>query len=248
MISAINRLYRTTFYRGGYGVHSPFAFDLITNVIEERRMYYCYEMLDNLRLQLRRENCKIECGDKALTVKRAMRKFCFSAGGYKLLFRLANRFRPGKILIVGSGLGLTPLYATAYSKGVDCIVFEPEPSIAIIARNMIKKYAHSSISVYDNNGSESDMSELEQFDFIVWGKNRPFAADFTFEAFENMLRHITDESVMIISGINESHANKRIWEKLCAHTRVSATFDVYSFGIVFFTPRLNRKTYKCIPL
>ncbi|MDR0699085.1 MAG: hypothetical protein LBG28_07720 [Tannerella sp.] len=248
MISAIGRFYRAIFCRGGYGVHSPFAFDLITNVIEERCMYYCYEMLDNLRLQLRRENCKIECGDKALTVKRAMRKFCFSTGGYKLLFRLANRFRPGKILIVGSGLGFTPLYVTAYSKGVDCIVFEPEPSIAIIARNMIKKYAHSSISVYDNNCSESDLSELKQFDFIVWGKNRPFAADFTLEVFENMLRHITDESVMVIYGINESRADKRIWEKLCAHTRVSVTFDVYSFGIVFFTPKLNRKTYKCVPL
>jgi predicted O-methyltransferase YrrM len=248
MISAVSRLYRTIFCRGGYGVHSPFAFDLITNVMEERGMYYCYEMLDHLRLQLQRGNGKIECGDKELTVKQAMRKYCFSTGGYKLLFRLANRFRPEKILIAGSGLGLTPLAIAAYSKNVDCMVLEPEPSIAMIARNMIKKYAHSSISVYEHNGSESELSELKPFDFIIWGKNGLSAAGFSLEVFEKMLRYVTDESVMVISGINASRADKRIWETLCAHNRVSMTFDLYSFGIVFFTPKLNRKTYKCIPL
>jgi hypothetical protein len=248
MISAVRRLYRTIFCRGGYGVHSPFAFDLITNVIEERCMYYCYEILDNLCLQLQQDSYRIKCGDKELTVKQAMRKFCFSTGGYKLLFRLANRFHPGKILIVGSGLGLTPLYVAAYSKNVDCIVFEQEPSIAIIARNMIGKYARSSISVYDNVYGGSDLPELGNFDFIVWGENKPFAAGFSLEVFEDMLRHVTDKSVMVISGINESRTDKRIWKKLCAHPRVSVTFDLYSFGIVFFTHKLNRKRYKCIPL
>jgi hypothetical protein len=233
------------FCRGGYGVHSPFAFDLITNVIEERHLYYCYEMLDSLRLQLRQENRKIKCGNKELTVRQAMRRLCFSAGGYRLLFRLANRFHPGKILVAGSGLGLTPLYVTACLKGADCIVFEPEPALAVIARNMIEKYARSSIQVYSG---KPDMSELKDSDLIVWGKEISFAATFSPEAFEKMLRLAAEKSIMIVSGINESRADKQAWKKLCSHPRVSVTFDLYSFGIVFFTPKLNRRTYKCIPL
>lgn len=37
-------------HRRGYGVHSPFAFDFITNVLYNKERYYAYSMLDrNLR-------------------------------------------------------------------------------------------------------------------------------------------------------------------------------------------------------
>jgi hypothetical protein len=262
MISTIGKLYRSIFCCGGYGVHSPFVFDLITNVIEEKRVYYCYEMLDNIRFQLQRESRKIKCGDRELTVKQILNRFDFSVKSHELLFRLANRFRPEKILVIGSCLGLTPLYVTAYSKNANCIVFEPEPSVAVIARNMVKKYAHSSINIYENIPGEFDMPVLNNLDFIVWGKIKTgflpgekdlaagsspvFTADFSLNTFEHILRYVTDESVMIISGINASRANKRTWKALCSHPKVSVTLDLYSFGIVFFTPKLNRKSYKCI--
>jgi hypothetical protein len=263
MIPAVNRLYRSIFCRSGYGIHSPFAFDLITNVIEEKRGYYCYEMLDNIRLQLQRESRRIKCGDKELTVKQALNRFGFSVRGHELLFRLANRFQPEKTLVIGSCLGLTPLYVTAYSKGVNCIAFEPEPSVAVIARNMVKKYARSSINIYDTIPGEFDMPALNNLDFIVWGKtktgfspgkNAPAAAgrssvltaDFSLNAFEQIRRYITAESVMIVSGINASPADQQTWRALCAHPAVSVTLDLYSFGIVFFTDKLMRKSYKCI--
>ncbi|MDR1525240.1 MAG: hypothetical protein LBS79_08335 [Tannerella sp.] len=262
MIPAVDRLYRSIFCRNGYGVHSPFAFDLITNVIEEKRGYYCYEMLDNIRLQLQRESRKIKCGDKELTVKQALNRFGFSVRGHELLFRLANRFQPEKILVAGSCLGLTPLYVTAYSKGANCIVFEPEPSVAVIARNMVKKYAHSSINIYDKLPDEFDMPALNDLDFIVWGKTPTgffpgrkepaagcgsvFTADFSLSAFEHLRRYITDESVLIVSGINASCADRQTWKALCAHPMVSVTLDLHSFGIVFFTAKLTRKSYKCV--
>lgn len=33
-------------HRKGYGVHSPFAFDFITNVVYNRERYYAYEQID----------------------------------------------------------------------------------------------------------------------------------------------------------------------------------------------------------
>jgi hypothetical protein len=244
MASIFGRFYRRLFCRGGYGVHSPFAFDLITTVIEEKRAYYCYERLDNIRLQLQGENRKVKCGNKDLTVKKALRTYCFSTDGNRLLFRLANRFHPEKILIIGSGLGLTPLYVSAHSQKTDCIVFEREPSMAVIAREVVRKYARSSVKIYDKIFGEVDVPGLENADFIVWGKG----ADFSFHSFEHILRYVTGQSIMIICGITGSSADKGVWDKVRTHPEVITTFDLYAFGIIFFNSKLPPKTYKTIPM
>jgi hypothetical protein len=248
MTSLFNRFYRGLFCSGGYGVHSPFAYDLITTVIEERRAYYCYEMLDRIRLQLQRENAIIRCGASDLTVKKVLQEYCFSTEGYRLLFRLTNYFRPEKTLVIGSGLGLTPLSVTAYARKTDCVVFEPEPSLAVIAHNMVKEYARSPIQIQDDFFAESGLPEMRNIDFIVWGSvSASTAADArSFGFFERLLRCVTDRSVLVIDGLRDSSAGRQVWKEVCNHPKVSVTFDLYSFGLVFFNSKLYRKTYRCV--
>jgi hypothetical protein len=160
---------------------------------------------------------------------------------------LTNYFHSERALIVGSGLGLASLYVTAYSRKTDCIVFEPEPSIAVIARNVVKKYACSPIKIF----GELDVPELKNADFILWGNVSVESSDRwetvnSFGFFENMLPYVTDKSVMVICGIRDSSARKQIWKAVCVHPEVSVTFDLYSLGLVFFNTKLRRKTYKSI--
>ena len=42
-------LYRGIRYRKGFGVHSPFVFNLITKVIEERCQYYSFYDIELIR-------------------------------------------------------------------------------------------------------------------------------------------------------------------------------------------------------
>lgn len=69
-------------HRCGYGVHSPFAFDLITNVFYEKTPYYAYVEL--------REKEKTEKQDTATSIKVK-----------QLLFRLTNRIQPQLIVDAG---------------------------------------------------------------------------------------------------------------------------------------------------
>jgi len=104
-----NRLYRLVFCRKGFGIHSPFVYDLITNVIEENREYYVYKELRAERKKLKRSGCRLRLRERE----------------HRLLFRIANRFRTYKMLVSGSDSGLIPLYLTKFSNSSQCTVIEP---------------------------------------------------------------------------------------------------------------------------
>ena len=65
-------------HRKGYGVHSPFAFNFITDVIYEKHPYYGYGELDKLL---------------PLSMRLRQRR------GLHLLLRLANHFQPETIVL-----------------------------------------------------------------------------------------------------------------------------------------------------
>lgn len=64
-------------HRRGYGVHSPFAFSYITEVIYERGTYYAYKSLDSRF--------------------RAVKKSAFRRKDFLLCFRIANRSKADTI-------------------------------------------------------------------------------------------------------------------------------------------------------
>lgn len=57
-------LYRGIRYRKGFGVHSPFVFNLITKVIEERCQYYSFYDIELIRKQLLFQNGEIAYPDR----------------------------------------------------------------------------------------------------------------------------------------------------------------------------------------
>lgn len=91
-------------HRCGYGVHSPFAFDFITNVVYEKTPYYAYKTLAEEEKKLPAARRRRGAGE-SLKVKR-------------LLFRLVNRVQPA--VIVDAGVpSAASLYLQAASRRAD---------------------------------------------------------------------------------------------------------------------------------
>lgn len=67
-------------HRKGYGIHSPFAFSLVTQVLYSPGRYYAYAWLDGLMSRWQR-------------VLPSRRRACL-----RLLFRLANYWQPTEIM------------------------------------------------------------------------------------------------------------------------------------------------------
>lgn len=105
--------------RKGYGVHSPFAYNFIEDVVYGHGRYYAYRRLR----QLRRQHCG---GD-----------FCLSAKGDRLMFRLANFCRPARAWLVGQGSAVTAEYISAGSNSCAVSACADAASLPIGASGMV---------------------------------------------------------------------------------------------------------------
>ena len=91
-------------HRCGYGVHSPFAFELITCLIYEKAPYYAYEKLKTEEKE-RKRNSLERWHAEPKKVKR-------------LLFRLVNRVQPDTVIDAGFLSGAS-LYLQAGKESAD---------------------------------------------------------------------------------------------------------------------------------
>ena len=81
--------------RKGHGVHSPFVFNFIIRVIEEKARYYAYEQIEEAYRKAK-QKAKKDKLPKPLPLKY-----------HKLTYRIANRFAPQTILECGDNFGVT---------------------------------------------------------------------------------------------------------------------------------------------
>lgn len=91
-------------HRCGYGVHSPFAFGLITDVIYEKRPYYAYARLNEEERERKRKEGRIKGNTKV----------------NRLLFRLVNRMQPDTIVEAGPP-SVASLYMQAAKEAADYV-------------------------------------------------------------------------------------------------------------------------------
>lgn len=221
-------------YRGkGHGVHSPFAYNLITKVIEEGSPYYCFPELNRARKEL------IKMFDSVFS-----KKYIISQRRGELFFRLANYVKSHHFLLVGSSIGTAALYLTAYSKETHCVSLEEVESQASSWIPMIQAKARTPIDFRIGDYSStlpSALQEFEKLDFILINphdKKKP--VDWMMKEFRSK---IYSQTVMVVEGIHRTAALKSFWRICCEDPDVSVTIDLDSFGIVFFDQKLHKQNY-----
>ena len=238
-MKALKLLYRFLRFRKGFGVHSPFAFDLITNVIEDDYVYPCYARIESVRRRLLRS--KESFGENAMTVGKAAQKYATGKKRGQLLFRLANYLGPKRLLQVGSGMGISTLYLTAYASNLHCISLENDSAKAKWARWCLReggKDVETLVGEYGSTLPEA-LERLGTADFLFFSAGLPRPYDL----FEKCAGHIQPKSILVIEGLYDTPAGRECWQRIKSHPSVALTFDLYHVGLVFFDKRFYRKDY-----
>jgi predicted O-methyltransferase YrrM len=227
----------------GHGVHSPFVFDFIINVLGDKKHYRAYEQTETLRKRLRADNTTIEVADfgagsgSVKTTGRKINRIASSSLKPKkyaqLLFRIAQYYRAQQIVELGTSLGVTTAYLASAGSAVHTL--EGAPAIAHIAKQNFAALGLQNITLLEGPFEETLpvlLSKGSRTDMVFIDGNHRKAP--TLDYFRQLLPLSTPATIFIFDDIHWSRGMEEAWDEIKQHPAVTLTIDLFFIGIVLF--------------
>lgn len=228
----------------GHGIHSPFVYALIRDVLNDKGEYYAYSQIEKLRLRLEHDKNKIELidlgaggkGRRQESISILTKRTSKSKKLGRLLFRLTNYFQPVNMIELGTSMGLSAAYMYAGNTSGQLITLEGAPEIAEKARENFRYLDFNDIQTITGNFDDtlsSILAGINQVDFAYIDGNHRYAP--TLRYFEQLLVKTSATSVLIFDDIHWSEEMEAGWEKIKQDPAVRCTVDLFFIGLVFFS-------------
>lgn len=227
-----------------HGVHSPFVYRLVDEVIYDFNAKDVYSEIEKSRQNLLKDERWIHITDLGAgsmlnknskkQVRVLAKNALKSASLAQLIHRLALDIKPRTIVELGTCLGITTAYLAKAAPEAKVITIEGCPATAAIARQNLDKLDIHNIELLTGNFDDilpNLIKNTEELDFVyVDGNHRK---DATLNYFEWCLPKLSQNSIMIFDDIYWSKGMKEAWAKIKAHPEVSVSIDLFWIGLIF---------------
>jgi predicted O-methyltransferase YrrM len=246
------RYYFTAANGKGHGIHSPFVFELVTKVLNDKTQYDAYKKIETQRNSLLSNETIIEVDDfgagsvKGLKKKRVVQQIAASSLKPKkyaqLLFRVVHFFKAKEILELGTSLGITTSYLASANKEAKVTTLEGAASVAALAQQTFYELQLHNIEIITGNFDETlATASNKQYDFIfIDGNHRK---EPTLRYFQQLLSCVHNNSVIVFDDIHWSKEMEEAWEEIKNHSSVTLTVDLFFIGLVFFRKEQKEKEH-----
>lgn len=235
----------------GHGVHSPFVFDFITNVLNDKRHFYAYETVERVRESLLRNETVLTIEDfgagstvtnsKQRKIKSIAKSALKPKRFSQLMFRMVNYYNLETIVELGTSLGVTTSYLASANVEGKVYTFEGAKEVASVARKYFDKLELKNIEIIEGNFDltlQPVLDKLGKVDLaFVDGNHRK---EPTIAYFHQLLQKAAADSVFIFDDIHWSNGMEEAWREIQQHPSVTLTIDLFFIGLVFF--RKEQKT------
>ncbi len=225
----------------GHGVHSPFVFDFINRVLNDKDRYYAYQEIESLREELKTDETMVEVLDLGAGASGSRRVRDIARRSLKLpkyaqlLFRMVNYYQPVLVVELGTSLGITTAYLAAANKSRQVYTLEGAPAIAAFAKRNFESLhltnVHQVTGNFDNT-LQPLLEKIRKAAFVfVDGNHRK---EPTIRYFHYLLPYIDNDSILVFDDIHWSAEMEAAWEEIRQHSTVTCTIDLFFIGIVLF--------------
>ena len=229
----------------GHGTHSPFVFDFIKKVLNDKTVYADYKKIEEVRKQLLQNQNTIEVEDFGAgsgvikTNTRRIDKIAASSLKPKkyaqLLYRIIKYYQPHQIIEIGTSFGITTSYLATAHSAANVITHEGATMIAAIANENFNALNLNKIKLKQGNFETTLMGTIAAIDSLdfafIDGNHRKKP---TWEYFELLLIKSNENSIFVFDDIHWSAEMEQVWEEIKLHPSVTLSIDLFFIGIVFF--------------
>lgn len=203
----------------GFGVHSPFAFHLITEIIREKYPFYKFEVIDEAIQKF----CEQE--NKHITTKK-----------FHILFRLINHLHSSRVLEIGSYYGLSTLSMSlcGAEKSIEVLPLKDRDFGRI--ETLTSQYNLRNIKILPDEAAITG-----SFDFIYI--HAPIPGMTLFETYKRIKSFAKEDGVILIDRIRKDKEAKKEWKQILKYEAPQMVIDQEKRALLFLDKRLNPKSY-----
>lgn len=241
-------------HAGGHGIHSPFVFNLVSEVFRNKTDAAIVFKIENLRRKCLSSSSAVnvvDLGRGSGKFKRNTRKVSdiakYSAIPRKygiLLSSLAAEFGKTEILELGTSLGISSMYLAAGAPHARVYTVEGSPGTSEVAREIFREGDFGNISLinasFDDALESLSISGLHPGLVFIDGDHRK---EPLLRYFKQLAGMSSDTTAVVIDDIHLSPEMEEAWDEIKQHPKVTVTADIYRMGLVFFRKGVNRSDY-----
>ena len=238
-----------------HGLHSPFVYRLVDEVIYDFQPKKVYAEIENFRKQLLNDDRSITVTDlgagshvnnnKQKQVAQIAKNALKPPKLAQLLYRLAADAKPNNIIELGTCLGITSLYLQYAAPKTKIYTLEGCPETAGIAQQGFNNAGAKDITLMVGNFNDTLpglIDKLPKLDFVFIDGNHQKQA--TLDYFHWSLPKVHEGCMLIFDDIYWSEGMKEAWAEIKAHPEVTITVDLFWIGLVFFRKGRLKEHFK----
>ncbi len=219
---------------GGFGIHSPFAFNFVQNVIGERYLYYSYAKIAKWRASARQTNGRWQ----------RRRPSVIKRHSAELLFRIANFFNPAHLLVVGGRDGVVAASVKLVTTKSTLFFYAPYFSHDREQQDLLHSFG----------GKLRRFSEIDEclksYAAEVSNDENPFVLideicdEMEYNAVKSAVLPIAcRHGVIIVRNLIGNALNARLWKACCESAQRGQSYTNDKTGILIANPKLQREHF-----
>ncbi len=229
-----------------HGVHSPFVFDFVTNVLP-RNPSASGNRIEALRRQLlhRKDILEIEDfgagyrGEARPVIRKTIRQVIQSSARRRcegeLLRRIVRHYAPQHLLELGTNLGFSTMYLSE-AMGPDSQLISIEGSKQLskhAATHLASMGMQPSLLVGEFTEVLENQIDWKTFrpEFVLLDGNHREEA--TLAYFDFLLQKLGAAAIVVLDDIYWSEGMSKAWQAIVNHPRVTVSIDLFDLGICF---------------
>jgi len=241
----------------GHGVHSPFVFDFINEVLQDTSIDPSFEKWKGWRYDLLHSREKIQLEEigagsrignfRTSTINALVKRTSKPVRTAHLLYRLLKHYQPNSILELGTSVGLSASLFSLARPDARIHTIEGVSTIHTKAVEYLKKWNCKNVQCHLGN-LDFILPEVLQImpapDLVFMDGNHQEGP--TLHYFNQVVEYLSDSAIVLVDDIHWSAGMECAWKQIQQHPRVTATIDLFQLGLVLFRPSFHTRLHSKI--